>query len=187
MSKIYTKKGDKGETTLATGGRIKKSSKRVDAYGHVDEVIAFIGNAIVEIEQEGLPQDMKDFISETLDDVQDCLMKVSATLALANGISLAEEDLTLLEEKIDLIQSRLPPLSNFTLPGVLKSESAIHIARVVCRRAERRIVSLAQDEYVPPLILKYMNRLSDLLFVLARLCITAHGSRERIWFYKRKG
>jgi cob(I)alamin adenosyltransferase len=166
--KIYTKTGDRGDTGLFGGARVSKASTRVTAYGEVDELNSVIGLVLSEPFDAG--------ISALLTDVQSRLFDVGAELAtapdskVALGIPLiGEPEVERLEQAIDLAESELAPLKTFVLPGGCRAAAYLHLARTVCRRAERCMVQLASDEAVRPEALRYLNRLSDALFVFARL------------------
>jgi cob(I)alamin adenosyltransferase len=169
--KIYTKTGDHGETGLFNGSRVAKNDPRVEAYGDVDELNALLGVVLSFI------RDDEDICSCLLT-IQRELFVIGAHLAdptarveakRGDKASLSEAQVTRLEQWIDEFEELLPALRQFILPGGSKGGAALHHARTVCRRAERQIVSLSQQEFVSPLIITYMNRLSDLLFVTARL------------------
>lgn len=178
--KIYTRTGDGGETALFDGTRVSKADPRVDAYGHVDEVNALLGQA----RAVGLPQDIDD----ELDRIQQDLFAVGAILAdpssrIAARVTrarLSASDVERLEQWIDAAEAELPPLRRFVVPGGTPGASALHLARTVCRRAERHIVSLGPDA-VPAETVSYVNRLSDLLFVLARLANRRADVPDREW------
>ena len=180
--KIYTKTGDGGETGLFGGGRIPKDSPRVAAYGEVDELNAALGLARA--------LDPAEFADPLLQTIQRDLFTVGAELATPDadklakalsrsGAAIGASDIAALEHAIDDHESRLEPLKNFILPGGAPKAAALHLARTVCRRAERAVVTLARDEPVSPAIVRYLNRLSDLLFVLARAA-NAHAGRPDI-------
>jgi len=180
--KIYTKTGDDGETGLFGGGRISKDSLRVAAYGEVDEVNAALGLARA--------LDPQEFADALLQRIQRDLFTIGAELATPDpdklrkalarsGAAIGESDVTALEDAIDSHESRLEPLKNFILPGGTPKAATLHLARTVCRRAERAVVALARDEQISPAILQYLNRLSDLLFVLARAA-NAHAGRPDV-------
>lgn len=164
--KIYTRTGDQGETALFDGTRVSKADPRVSAYGDVDELNAWLGL----IRAAGLPQDL----DADLVHIQRDLFALGAMLAdpahkIADRVDkavLGDADIVRLEEFIDRVENSVPPLRHFILPGGTVTGAALHVARTVCRRAERHIVSLAPAP--DPLAVRYMNRLSDLLFVLAR-------------------
>ena len=177
--KIYTRTGDAGETSLFDGTRVKKSDARVDAYGEVDELNAWLGLA----RASSLPSEL----DEELVHIQRDLFALGARLAdpaerIADRVTkatLADDDIDRLELLIDRLEAELPPLRRFILAGGSPAGAALHVARTVCRRAERRMVSL--EPRVDPVLLRYMNRLSDLLFVLARATNQRVGVPEREW------
>ncbi|MFP3393043.1 cob(I)yrinic acid a,c-diamide adenosyltransferase [uncultured Brevibacillus sp.] len=166
--KIYTKSGDKGETSLVAGVRVPKFADRVEAYGTCDEANSQIGLAL-----SLLPQtDEWKELNEVFHLIQTKLFHVGAELATPEGKKvgwpLGEEDVTFLEEQIDLLDAGLPQLTNFILPGGHPAAAAFHVARTVVRRAERKAVHVATQEQVNKTVIKYLNRLSDYLFVVAR-------------------
>lgn len=181
--KIYTRSGDKGETGLFGGQRVSKADLRVEAYGCVDELNATIGFAVSSIND---PE-----ISDRLMQVQGRLFNIGADLATPQaGPSQHTESrvrrvqdawIGELEDAIDQAEGELVPLNSFILPGGTPGTAALHMARTVCRRAERRVTALSQREEINPNVLIYLNRLSDLLFVLARLANQRAGGREIPW------
>jgi cob(I)alamin adenosyltransferase len=178
--KIYTKTGDAGDTGLFGGARVSKASERVETYGEVDELNSVIGLVLSE------PFD--DQVTALLTSVQSRLFDVGAELAtapdskVALGIPLVDEaEVLALEGAIDRAESELPPLKTFVLPGGSRAAGYLHLARTVCRRAERRLVALAAHEPVRPELLRYLNRLSDTLFVLARLANHRAGVVDVPW------
>jgi cob(I)alamin adenosyltransferase len=180
--KIYTKTGDKGETGLFGGGRVSKSHPRVEAYGDIDELNAVIGLA--------RSIEMMPRIDEVLAPVQRDLFSLGALLATPNHdkvkqqlekARLDESRVMELERAIDDGEAELEPLTAFILPGGTPKSAALHVARTVCRRAERKVISLGSEVDVPPVVVKYLNRLSDLLFVLARVANRRAGAPEVIW------
>lgn len=164
--KIYTKKGDKGETSLLGGTRVKKSHIRIESYGTVDELNSWMGL----IRDQQIDQQTKKILIH----IQDRLFTIGSHLASdpsKKGIKIPdikEEDITALEKEMDRMNEFLPEMKNFVLPGGHTTVSYCHIARCVCRRAERCAVGLASEEKVNEIIIKYLNRLSDYLFVLSR-------------------
>jgi len=179
--KIYTKTGDKGETGLFDGTRVPKDATRVDAYGAVDELNAVLGGVIAFVED---PE-----FAGILHEIQRDLFAVGARLAdprLARE-GRSEKDrfegdrVTRLESVIDRLEAELPPLRRFILPGGSRAGALLHLARTVCRRAERRIVTLARETEIQPVVITYINRLSDLLFVLARAVNHRAGAEEVPW------
>ena len=178
--KIYTKTGDAGETGLFGGPRVRKDDLRIAAYGTVDELNAFLGLARC----EPLPAE----IAATIERVQNELFAVGAELATPNpekhGLTLIQEPhIAALERDIDALEAKLPPLKEFILPGGNRAASLLHVARAVCRRAERHLVTLvdASDAHVSLRLVKYLNRLSDYLFVAARAANCLAGVPEVPW------
>jgi cob(I)alamin adenosyltransferase len=179
-TKIYTKTGDAGETSLFDNSRVSKADPRVDAYGEVDEVNACLGAA--------LAAGVDDDISSVLTTVQKDLFAVGARLAdpssrIADRVTKAAvtaEQIELLEQTIDRLETALLPLRRFILPGGSPAGALLHLARTVCRRAERRVVALGADS-VEPGVIVYLNRLSDLLFVMARAVNHRAGIPEIEW------
>ena len=179
--KIYTKTGDKGKTSLIGGTKVFKSHRRIEAYGTVDELNSFIG----------LSMDHLDIskIQHILAEVQDRLFTIGSALACdpekeikLKIPDLHEADIARLENEMDKMNETLPPMKTFILPGGHIAVSTLHIARCVCRRAERCCVSmLKKNMEIDPLIIKYLNRLSDYLFVLARFTARQTGSIEIPW------
>ena len=179
--KIYSKTGDTGETGLFGGKRVAKDDARVEAYGSVDELNAFLGALADTIVQ---PSEVYSFLTN---EVQCRLFDLGSHLAtdptgsfqLPSG--LQESDLLALEVWIDKMTEELPPLKNFILPGGHPSVSAAHICRTVCRRAERAVIRLHHDSPVEAIVIQYLNRLSDYFFVLARSLSKHLGASEIIW------
>jgi cob(I)alamin adenosyltransferase len=169
MARIYTKTGDDGTTGLIGGARLSKDAARIEAYGSVDELNAVLGI----VRAHSLPQGM----DQALQTMQDQLFTVGANLALPDGSGgerwgippLGDAAVEHLERAIDECEARLTPLNRFVLPGGTQAAAVLHLARTVARRAERRCVTLARAETVNPLIIRFLNRLSDYCFVLARL------------------
>ncbi len=164
--KIYTKTGDKGQTSLIGGTKVSKGYIRIHSYGTVDELNSYIGL----LRDQQVNESRKDLLKE----IQDRLFTIGASLASDPNKSkmkipdLKEEDITLLEREIDNMNEELPDLKAFILPGGAIPVSYCHIARCVCRRAERQVIELQEKEFVAELVVMYLNRLSDYLFVLAR-------------------
>jgi cob(I)alamin adenosyltransferase len=180
--KIYTKTGDEGETSLFGGRRVSKSDARVDAYGHVDELNAALGVAAAATPDA--------FERDLLVSVQQDLFAIGGRLAspepdrVAKALEKAvvpHERIEVLEQAIDRMQGELTPLRQFILPGGTPKAASLHVARTVCRRAERSVVALARVASVPREILMYLNRLSDLLFVMARLANHRAGVVDQTW------
>lgn len=180
--KIYTKTGDAGETGLLGGGRVPKDHARVAAYGDVDELNAALGLTRA-LEPADAESDLLDAVQRDLFAIGGQLAapepgKVAKALAKA---TIGEAEVSRLERAIDAAEAELPPLSHFVLPGGTPRAAALHLARTVCRRAERSVVALARADTVPPVILTYVNRLSDLLFVLARRANARAGRPDVTW------
>ncbi len=176
--KIYTKTGDKGETGLFGGKRLPKSHIRIEAYGTVDELNSYLGL----LRDVNTGQATKDILKEA----QDRLFSIGAVLASNPEKNLIQADIQdtdiqILEKAMDVMNESLPALKNFILPGGHVFVSYCHIARTVCRRAERRVVDLHYNEAVEPMIIQYLNRLSDYLFVLSRKMAKDLGAEEVIW------
>ncbi|GAA4375420.1 cob(I)yrinic acid a,c-diamide adenosyltransferase [Hymenobacter koreensis] len=177
--KIYTRTGDKGLTSLIGGTRVPKSSLRIEAYGTVDELNSWIGLV--------RDQDVSTPHRPLLKQVQDRLFTIGATLASDPERArmqlpdLLDTDVEALEREMDRMNEILPELRNFILPGGHQSVSYAHVARCVCRRAERLAIALREESFVPDLVVMYLNRLSDYLFVLSRLMSHDLGSEEVVW------
>ncbi|MEM8885459.1 MAG: cob(I)yrinic acid a,c-diamide adenosyltransferase [Planctomycetota bacterium] len=179
--KIYTRTGDEGETGLYGGGRVSKHSLRVEAYGAVDELNASIGVA----RSAGTPER----VDELLGRIQVELFDVGADLATPPDskaraekiVRVAKEQVEVQERAIDELEATLPPMDAFILPGGALSGSSLHLARTICRRAERRCVALASVELISEYVVPYLNRLSDLLFVMARVTNAAADRPEEKW------
>jgi cob(I)alamin adenosyltransferase len=181
--KIYTRSGDKGQTSLFTGNRVLKSHLRIEAYGMVDELNSWLG-----LIKAALPE---EDIRETLTQIQNELFELGADLATPEDKMktdkhktvprVREEAVLSLEKKIDDFTEELPPLRHFIIPGGTEAGSRFHIARCVCRRTERVVVSLMAQESLNPHILEYLNRLSDLLFILARVSNHRRKQPESQW------
>lgn len=168
MTKIYTKTGDKGKTSLFNGKRVLKSDARVDSYGTVDELNSHIGVAIAELSVKRKAKSVK--LRKELEAIQHELFEIGAGLAHPGSppVMGVEEAISGFETSIDKMTNAMPVLTGFILPGGTKAAAQLHIARTICRRAERRIVQLMQTEEIDESIVKYINRLSDLLFTMAR-------------------
>ncbi len=176
--KIYTKSGDKGETSLVYGQRVSKHSARVEAYGTCDEANSMIGVAVSFLPTN---EDWTELL-QTFHVVQTKLFHVGAELATPPGKKVGwpiqEEDVAFLEQQIDQLDAQLPPLTNFVLPGGSPAGATLHAARTIARRAERNAIAIQENEEVNPTVIKYLNRLSDFLFVAARFVNHATGKAE---------
>lgn len=180
MPRAYTRTGDKGETGLFSGERVPKDLLRVEAYGTVDELSSLIGHA------RSLTDDKE--VDSALEKVQRDLFLVGAELATRPKKGRSEKDgqvndamVKQLEEEIDRLDAELPPLSTFIVPSGTKAATALHLARAVARRAERRAVAVGHEEKLNPHVVVYLNRLSSLLFVLARIANKRSGAEEVKW------
>lgn len=181
--KIYTKTGDKGETSLIGGTRVPKYHLRIETYGTVDELNSYLGL----IRDQELPEAQRALLKE----IQDRLFTIGSSLASDPERSrmqipdLHDEDITLLEEQMDAMTAGLPELRHFILPGGQTTASFCHVARCICRRAERLAVHLAGESYVDPRVIMYLNRLSDFLFTFARQVAHQHGAEENVWIPRK--
>ncbi len=181
--KIYTKTGDKGETALIGGQRVMKNHPRIEAYGDIDELKSWIGFV--------RDQDISIHHKRFLLVIQDRLFTIESHLAspdtknMDNLPAVSERDIEALEIEMDRLNDTLPALSSFILPGGCINASLCHVGRTICRRAERRIITLTESENVDYLLLKYVNRLSDYLFVLARALTKELSGTETPWIPKR--
>jgi cob(I)alamin adenosyltransferase len=161
LTRIYTRTGDAGETGLADGSRLPKDAPRIEAMGDIDELNSAIGVLLA----ESLPGDMRDCLTG----VQNDLFDLGGELSVPGHPILAMAHVARLEKVLDGFNAALPPLKDFILPGGTRAAALAHVARTVCRRAERRVVTLARTEAVPELAVPYLNRLSDVLFVASRV------------------
>jgi cob(I)alamin adenosyltransferase len=177
--KIYTKTGDKGTTALFGGKRVSKADLRIETYGTVDELNSYVGL----VRDQPVNQNRKSVLVE----IQDRLFTIGSILATEPGNtkvkvpSLSQEDVTLLEKEIDAMDAQLPPMKSFVLPGGHQSVSFCHVARTVCRRAERLVIALDTTEKTDALVVQYLNRLSDYLFMLSRKMSAELGAEETPW------
>ena len=177
--KIYTKKGDKGKTQLLGGSMVDKNHIKLECYGTIDELNAFIGNIY--------DQKIKTFHKEILFNIQNQLFNLGSIISFdgkKDSIKLPNvksENIEMMEKAIDTMEESLPMLKNFILPSGHASASICHIARTVCRRAERNLVALGKQQEIDPLHIQYLNRLSDYLFVLARAILKENNATEIEW------
>jgi len=178
LSKIYTRTGDDGTTGLGDGTRVPKDGPRVEAYGTVDELNSCIG---VLLANTGLPPKVVACLTE----VQHELFDMGGELCIPGHRAIQAGQVSRLETELDEFNDVLPPLKEFILPGGGPAAAACHVARTVARRAERRVLSLSRVEAVSPEVLKYLNRLSDLLFVLARVLARHERGAEVLWRHDR--
>jgi cob(I)alamin adenosyltransferase len=178
--KIYTKTGDAGQTGLFGGARVSKASERVGAYGEIDELNSVIGLA----RAHGLESRKNNWLARIQSELFDLGAELSTVQEKQDSVAqfwLGDEDIAKLEAHIDELETELAPLKAFVLPGGSTTASALHLARTVCRRAERSLVALAAGEPVRPEVLRYVNRLSDLLFVMARSANRDEGLPDVPW------
>ena len=178
LSKIYTRTGDDGTTGLGDGTRVGKDSARVNAYGTVDEANSSIGVV--------LAAQVPDDIRELLTTVQHQLFDLGGELCIPGHAAINAEDVDALERQLDQYNEALPPLKDFILPAGGEAAARCHLARTIVRRAERETVTLARHDAVRPEAIRYLNRLSDLLFVLARVLARADGQGEVLWNHQRR-
>ncbi|WP_313032061.1 cob(I)yrinic acid a,c-diamide adenosyltransferase [Soonwooa sp.] len=183
--KVYTKTGDKGETGLYGGTRISKASSRVESYGNIDELNAFIGVAKSYVTDSRVLEQLKKIQFDLFTVGSEAATPIDK-LFLANGkarlpLVISEKEIEELENWIDAFEEELEPLQYFILPGGGKAATHFHVARTVCRRAERSMVFLNESEEVRPELIKYLNRLSDYLFVLSRYISKIENEPEEYW------
>ncbi|PBS13520.1 ATP:cob(I)alamin adenosyltransferase [Lysobacteraceae bacterium NML93-0792] len=178
LSKIYTRTGDDGSTGLGDGARVGKDSLRVAAYGTVDEANSTIGLLLA----TQVPDDIRDLLTT----VQHQLFDLGGELCIPGHAAIEDADIDALEAQLDHYNDDLPALKDFILPGGGEAAARCHIARTVVRRAERETVALSRTDAVRPQAVRYLNRLSDLLFVLARVLARADGHGEVLWRHERR-
>jgi len=178
LSKIYTRTGDKGTTGLGDGSRVDKDDLRVETYGTVDELNSLVGLV--------LACDMEENIRACLTRTQHELFDLGGELCMPGYTLVPESCVGQLEKDLDRFNEDLPPLKDFILPGGSEAAARCHLARTVCRRAERLMVSLAKTGNINETSLRYLNRLSDLLFVIARVLARANGGKEVLWVHGDK-
>lgn len=185
LNRIYTRSGDQGETSLASGERVGKDALRVECFGTVDELNAFVGLAGVTAEESSEPKLAK--LAAALRRIQHELFNLGSLLATRperlgpQQARITAADVARLEREIDAANASLPPLTSFVLPGGSRLNAELHACRAVCRRAERLLVRLAREESVPPEALQYLNRLSDAFFVWSRWVNAVLARPERLW------
>lgn len=173
LTKIYTKTGDQGETGLGDGSRVKKFDPRIESLGNIDELNSIIGILLT----EKLPEDKKIILNK----IQHDLFDIGGELSIPNHININEKKISFLENTLDEMNKDLPPLKEFILPGGSKAASYCHLARTVCRRVERNLFKLTKTDKVNDASLKYINRLSDVLFVLARFLNKINKLDDIFW------
>ncbi len=179
LSKIYTRTGDDGTTGLGDGSRVPKDSPRVTAYGTTDELNSTVGMVLACAQ---VPEEVREVLTQ----VQHDLFDLGGELCIPGMEMVHDADVERLEQVLDHFNADLPKLKEFILPGGGMAAATCHLARTTCRRAERAVVTLAHDEDVRPQVTHYLNRLSDLLFVLARVLARASGQGEVLWQHERR-
>jgi cob(I)alamin adenosyltransferase len=175
LSKIYTRTGDKGDTGLGDGTRVAKDDLRVEAYGTVDELNSAVGLVLA----AALPESIRQCLLRT----QHELFDLGGELCMPGTVLIPDSYATQLENDLDTFNADLPPLKDFILPGGSEAAARCHLARTIARRAERRLVSLAREQAVNEASIRYLNRLSDLLFVAARVLARTDGGQEVLWVH----
>ena len=178
LSKIYTRTGDDGTTGLGDGSRVAKDSLRVEAFGTVDEANSAVGMVLA---ADTVPQEIRALLTE----IQHDLFELGGELCIPGHSAITDDFITRLETELDALNENLPALQEFILPGGGQAAAACHLARTIVRRAERITTTLASTESVRPEVLKYLNRLSDLLFVVARVLARAESGQEVLWNRER--
>ncbi len=173
LTKIYTRTGDGGTTGLGDGSRVDKDSLRVTAYGTTDELNSVIGMVLA----ASIPEPVREVLTE----IQHHLFDLGGELCIPGHVALGEQHVSWLERKLDGFNDDLPALKDFILPGGGPAAASCHLARTVCRRAERCVITLGREEQLPPQSVAYLNRLSDLLFVIARVLARHEGGGEVLW------
>ena len=178
LSKIYTRTGDDGTTGLGDGSRVAKDSARVSAYGTVDEANSAIGVL--------LATDLPDDVRVLLTTIQHQMFDLGGELCIPGHAAIEDADIERLEQQLDHFNDPLPPLKDFILPGGGEAAARCHLARTIVRRTERECVTLSHHDAVRPQAIRYLNRLSDLLFVLARVLARHGGHGEVLWQHERR-
>ena len=177
LSKIYTRTGDDGSTGLGDGSRTAKDSLRVEAMGAVDELNSALGVLLC--------KPLDETLQSTVVDIQHTLFDMGGELCIPGASVISADRVTVLEQQLDALNADLQPLQEFILPGGCDAAATCHLARAICRRSERRLHSLSRAEAVNPNAIKYLNRLSDLLFVMARHLNKAAGKADVLWQHDR--
>jgi cob(I)alamin adenosyltransferase len=175
LTRIYTRGGDRGETSLGDGSRVPKLDCRIAAFGTVDELNSHLGLVLA----AGLPDELREVVARVQNELFDLGADLSVPFGISDRLRVTEEQIQALESDCDRFNDALPDLTSFVLPGGSEVAARLHVARAVCRRAEREALAAAEDLEINRLVLVYLNRLSDLLFILAR---TANaGGEEPLW------
>ena len=177
LTKIYTRGGDAGETSLGDGSRVSKLDARIAAYGTVDELNAALGV----VHAGACPESLRDVLARVQNELFDLGADLSVPLEREDRLRVTKSLVDALETDCDRFNTGLPELRSFVLPGGTKAAAGLHVARTVCRRAEREVLEAAGAHDVNPLVLMYLNRLSDLLFILSRAANAEEGREEPLW------
>ena len=177
LTKIYTRGGDAGETSLGDGSRVSKLDARIGAYGTVDELNSALGIVVA----GDCPTDIRDVLVRVQNELFDLGADLSVPLEHDGKLRTTQEQVDALERECDRFNAELPELKSFVLPGGSEAAARLHVARTVCRRAERESLAASETHTLNPLTLVYLNRLSDLLFILARAANAASGDEEPLW------
>jgi cob(I)alamin adenosyltransferase len=178
LTKIYTRGGDAGQTSLGDGTRVSKLDPRIAAYGATDEVNAALGLVLA---ADGCPPELAAVLARVQNELFDLGADLSVPLEHEGRLRVTQDQVDALEEDCDRFNERLPELKSFVLPAGTATAARLHVARTVCRRAEREAIAASEAVEVSPLALVYLNRLSDLLFILARAANAAEGREETLW------
>ena len=183
ITKVYTRTGDRGHTALVGGERVSKAALRVEAYGTVDELLSFLGSAAQSLRGEAALEDLYRQVLRIQNELFDLGSRLATPEEVARETSpkILPDDVQRLEEELDAMNGDLPALSSFVLPGGGEASARFHLARTVCRRAERSVLRLERDEAVEEQTVPYLNRLSDWLFVAARHVAKVQGVEETLW------
>jgi cob(I)alamin adenosyltransferase len=177
LTRIYTRGGDRGETSLGDGTRVPKVDCRIGAFGSVDELNSHIGVALA----GDLPDELRAILARVQNELFDVGADLSVPFGVTDRLRVTQEQIQALEEDCDRFNTALPELTSFVLPAGTETAARLHVARAVCRRAERDALAAAEELDINHLVLVYLNRLSDLLFILARTANAAVGSEEPLW------
>ena len=179
LSKIYTRTGDRGETGLGDGSRISKTHPRVEAMGSVDELNSMVGLVVEDLIAENRPE--LTSVANFMRLLQHRIFDLGGEISIPDFKIVTTDHVAAIEQNLDALNDKLAPLENFILPGGSKLIANCHLARAICRRAERNLVALAADESINEAALEFLNRLSDYLFVVARSCARITGVDEVLW------
>ena len=177
LTRIYTRGGDRGETSLGDGSRVPKVDCRISAFGTVDELNSHIGVVVA----GEVPEELRAVLTRVQNELFDLGADLSVPFGVSDRLRITEEQIEALENDCDRFNTALPDLTSFVLPGGTEAAARLHVARAVCRRAERDALAAAEELNINQLALVYLNRLSDLLFILARTANAAVGSDEPLW------